>query len=217
MIFLFLLLIYLFGGFILCVCLGLFLRRKTSSVPVGIATFCACFALFYGNEIYEHYKWKNLCKTAGNYVYKTVKTDSLFYDRLKEKENYKRNLEEGYEFVEGRLYGYKVDPQQIYRFSLDDTGNLIYVPIDRPASRYTYRREQIEIRPYITEYVSKFVDLESNQPIALSRSFHTRGGAVVTWLKEHFSTPEGSSSPCFGNTSTLFSTAVSPINRSTKP
>jgi hypothetical protein len=127
MIFLFFLLIYLFGGFILCVYLGLFLGRKTSSVLVGIAAFCACFALLYGNEIYEDYKWRNLCKTAGNYVYKTIETNSLFYDdRPYHKETYKRNLEEGYEFIEGRLSGYKFDRQQIMMCFMEASARICW-------------------------------------------------------------------------------------------
>jgi hypothetical protein len=218
----FLLLLYVVGGFILCVCLGLYLGRKTSSALLGIVIFCAGFALLYGHEIYEHYKWENLCKTAGSFVYKTVKSDNFFYDDQPHNEtHYERALKKGlthdgeigFEYVEGRLYSSKLGDHQIYRFSLDEAENLVYVPVDHPNSRYAFRSEIIKASPYISENVLKIVDIERNQPISLRRRFSTRGGPVLTSLKSFFSGLGSTGSLCVGSEKSAIFSSISPVNK----
>jgi len=190
----FTLLVYVVGGFALCVWLGWYLGRKTSSILIGITVFSAIFALFYGHEIYLQYQWVNLCKTVGPFIYKTVEANSIFYDDRQHPKHFYENIlkREGFEYIEGRLY----DSEQLYKFSFDDNGNLVNVLIERPVSRYIYRSERVKYSRYVTGFVTKIIDLENGQPIVISKQFDTEGGLILKTIKSFFSGLGGTSATC---------------------
>lgn len=202
-----------------------YLARKKSSVS-GKVVVIALFVLLFGSDIYAYFRWVNLCRTAGLFVYKTAEVNGYFSDDgFRSARYYEGRLkQEGFEYIEGLLTDSKPDPRQMYRFSLDKTGKLVYLPIDRPTSRYAYRGKVISnytFPEHVEDFVDEIIDLESGQQIALHRWITTRGGPIG----QLFSLG-GNAKRCYGSgehlrgklhsTSLFINSALFPINRKTE-
>lgn len=201
-----------------------YLARKKSSMS-GKVVVIALFALLFGSDIYAYFRGVNLCRTAGLFVYKTAEVNGYFRDdRSWNTGNYKGFLQrEGFEYIEGRLSRSEPDPKQIYRFSLDGTGKLVYVPIDRPISRYALRSKLVSSYTFYehnAEIVSEIIDLESGQQIARHRWFSIEGGPIgrlfaLRTLSTRSRYCYGSGEHIRGDESLFINSVLSPIKRKT--
>jgi hypothetical protein len=180
--------------FILCAFLGYYIGKNKSSYLWGWSAFLISFGVIFGNEVYVNLQWNNLCNDGGVRVYKTDNVNGFLYahDGVFFKNNAALFLRRGYKYIEAKEFagswedyvrsGYSTK-RYLYRFSLDDKGDVVRVAIEFPKSKYVAEiGKKYILSPYIRERRYIVSNLKTGEIMGTSSYFDTRGGWLMNWL-----------------------------------
>lgn len=201
-----LLLGYLLLGLVVSIGVARWSGRRFQSKLMPWVVFAVLFTLFFGDEIYGYWHWRNLCKTEGGFhVYKQVPVEGFRENGLSEgfAGEYLRN---GYRFVEGTDYrDYDEKAGRLYRYALTGEGQVNRVMIKQPESRFVFSSDSAVPYPhYAWAHETYIKDSLTGELLGVGRHFGYRGATVVRYLRAITGADgPGSSESCGDNNPTL--------------
>ena len=120
-----------------------------------------------------------LCKTEGGVkVYKSVEGVEGFFDKSQNMLGRDAVLKYGYKFMEGEESG------ALYRYSVDQNGQLQREKIDEPTGKYGVQASDYHLPFNITKYDHTIVDFQTQEKLAVSVTFYRAGNWIQQIAKQ---------------------------------
>jgi len=154
------------------------ITKRWAKKPIKItASSLVIMSILFADSYAGYYYWRYLCDTKGGMnVFKTVSVSGYEDRAVRRLEFAKQILHKGYDFIEGEYY---LEPGKLFRYHLDENGEVLRDLVVTPRSKYILKREQDESPLGVVTYDYIIQSRRNGDVLAKGGMFGYLGGWLI--------------------------------------